>query len=113
MRLIRPVIIAFSLTVLASCASQEKSFEKNIPIMKESPTARAQVIDKCMSQRLPPETLDEIAFYVKSQRGEAKRLFCQRLMNGVVAGKISYADFKAMFQQKKVTPALVSVLKGH
>ena len=113
MRLIRPVIIAFSLTVLASCASQEKSFEKNIPIMKESATARAQVIDKCMSQHLPPETLDEIAFYVKSQRSEAKRLFCQRLMNGVVAGKISYADFKAMFQQKKVTPALVSVLKGH
>jgi len=80
--------------------------------VKESATARAQVIDKCMSQRLPPETLDEIAFYVKTQRSDAKRLFCQRLMNGVVSGKISYADFKAMFQQKKVTPALASVLKG-
>ncbi|MGY5801162.1 hypothetical protein ACXHMN_07505 [Rhizobium sp. LEGMi12c] len=111
-RLIRPAIIAFSLTVLASCTSQEKGFEKIIPILKESPTARVQVIDKCMSQHLPPETLDEIAFYVKSQRSEAKRLFCQRLTNGLASGKISYADFKAMFQQKKVTPALVSVLKG-
>lgn len=112
MRFIRPAIVAFSLAVLASCTSQEESFEKGIPIMKESPTARAQVIAKCMSQHLPPETLDEIAFYVRSQRSEAKRLFCQRLMSGVISGKISYADFNAMFQQKKVTPALVSVLKG-
>ncbi|MGM4980783.1 MULTISPECIES: hypothetical protein [Rhizobium] len=112
MRFIRLLSIAFTLAALASCTSQEQTFEKSIPIMKESPSARAQVIAKCLSQHLPPETLDQIAFYVRSQRSEAKRLFCQRLMTGVVSGRISYADFKAMFQQKKVTPALVAVLKG-
>ena len=113
MRMIRLLPIALGLAILASCTSQKQNFEKVIPIMKESPSARAMVIDKCMSQHLPPETLDEIAFYVKSQRSEAKRLFCQRLTSGLASGKINYSDFKALFQQKKVTPALVSVLKGH
>ncbi|MBN8954127.1 MULTISPECIES: hypothetical protein [unclassified Rhizobium] len=112
MRLMRPAIIAFSLAVLASCSSQEEGFEKIIPILKESPSARAQVIDKCMSQHMSPEMLDEVAFYVRSQRSEAKRLFCQRMTTGLASGRISYADFKALFQQKKVTPALVSALKG-
>ncbi|WP_349958138.1 hypothetical protein [Rhizobium sp. ZPR3] len=113
MRFIPSASFVFALAVLASCTSQEENFKKGVPIIKESPTARAQLISKCMSQHLSPETLDEVAFYVKSQRSEAKRLFCQRLTNGLASGKISYADFKAMFQQKKVTPALVSVLKGH
>ncbi|NTF41779.1 hypothetical protein [Rhizobium rhizogenes] len=112
MRLIRSASFVFTLAILASCTSQQEDFEKVIPIMKESPSARALVVEKCMSQHLPSETLDEIAFYVKSQKSDAKRLFCQRLTNGLAFGKISYADFKALFQQKKVTPALIAVLKG-
>jgi hypothetical protein len=112
MRLIRSVSFVFTLAILAACTSQEENFEKVIPIMKESPSARAMVIDKCMSQHLPPETLDEIAFYVKSKKTEAKRLFCQRLTSGLASGKISYADFKTLFQQKKFTPAFIAVLKG-
>ena len=112
MRFIRFASVVFTLAVLASCTSQEENFKKVVPIIKESPSARAQVIAKCMSQHLPPETLDQIAFYVKSQRSEAKRLFCERLTSGVASGKISYVDFKAIFQQKKVTPAFIAVLKG-
>jgi hypothetical protein len=83
-----------------------------IPIVKESPSARAKVIAKCMAQPMQPEALDQIAFYVKAQRSEVKKLFCQRLTNGVASGKITYSDFKAIFQKKMATPALVSVLKG-
>ncbi|MGV1833191.1 hypothetical protein ACQZ6C_00365 [Rhizobium rhizogenes] len=113
MRFTRPMLVALALTVLASCTSQEENFNSMIPIVKESPSARAKVIAKCMAQPMQPEALDQIAFYVKAQRSEVKKLFCQRLTNGVASGKITYSDFKAVFQKKMVTPALVSVLKGH
>ncbi|NLR95856.1 hypothetical protein HGP17_03295 [Rhizobium sp. P38BS-XIX] len=112
MRFICTLSAVLVLAALASCTSQEKTYEEMLPIIKESPTARAKVIAKCASQPMSPETLDEMAFYVRAQKSEAKRLFCERLMAGVVSGRISYADFKAVFQKKKITPALVNVLKG-
>lgn len=112
MPMIRLLFIALTLAALASCTSREHDFKKVLPIMKESASARALVIEKCMSQHLSPEALDQIAFFVKSQRDQAKQLMCERVTAGLVSGKINYSDFNAIFQQKKVTPALIAVLKG-
>jgi len=113
MRAISFIPAALILALLASCASQEENFKVAAPIMKESPTARAQVTAKCMAQPMQPEALEQVAFYVKAQKSEAQKLFCQRLTNGFAAGKITYDDFKALFQKKMVTPALVRVLRGN
>jgi hypothetical protein len=112
MNLSRSVPAVLTLALLASCTSQKEKFNAQLPIMKESPSARARVIAKCTAHPMQPEELDQIAFYVKVQRNEVKQVMCQRLMSGVVSGKITYDDFEALFQKKMVTPALVSVLKG-
>jgi hypothetical protein len=112
MNFIRSVPVVLTLAALASCTSQQERFNAELPIIKESPSARAQVIAKCAAQPMQPEMLDQIAFYIKVQRSEMKQVMCHRLMNGVVSGKITYDDFKALFQKKMVTPALVGVLKG-
>lgn len=112
MSFIRYAPIAIALALLSSCTSPEKNFSEALPLLKESPSARAMAIEKCMTPALEPEVLDQLAFYVKAPRSEVMRATCQRVVNGVASGKITYNDFKAIHQKKMLTPAFVAVLKG-
>lgn len=109
---IRYAPIAIALALLSSCTSPEKNFNEALPLLKESPSARALAVEKCMTPAFEPEVLDQLAFYVKVPRSEVMRTACQRMVNGFASGKIAYKDFKAIYRKKMLTPAFVDVLKG-
>jgi hypothetical protein len=97
---------------LAGCMTQEK-YEAVSTALEGSASLRAKAVNDCSlkSSDWTKQATETAALLLEVPASRAPRLACQRTVNAVASGKLSYHDMIKM-RRGEITPKLVRILQG-
>lgn len=97
---------------LTGCMTQEK-YEAVSTALEGSASLRAKTINDCSakSSDWTKSATETAALLLEVPASKAPRLACQRTVNAVASGKLTYQDVIKM-RRGEITPKLVRILQG-
>lgn len=117
----KSLVLAILTSLLAAgCASQAQikhNQELGLAAAKESPTARAEILNRCMDMPFQLNngnvgSFDQGALAALNVPDEDMHAaLCHRLVYGLVSGVITFDDMNKMTGDHVYTPAMLKVLK--
>ncbi|MCC2613251.1 MULTISPECIES: hypothetical protein [Rhizobium/Agrobacterium group] len=97
---------------LASCTT-EKEFKELAAALKSNPGLRAKAVEKCVGKPIDwnAEMREALGWFANSADAKTPRIVCQRYVNAIASGRLSYKDVRS-FSQGELTPTMARVLRG-
>jgi hypothetical protein len=106
----RMLIIGILATSLAGCMTEER-YEAASAALQGSASLRAKTIDNCIRRDWNAKSLEAAALILDVPESKAARLACQRSIDAIASGKLTYEDV-AKAQRGNITAKVVRVMQG-
>ncbi len=109
----RMMAVAIVTSALASCATQAtpEKYQAASSALEGSAALRTKMIAQCVQQKWRKETIENLALLLDVSESKAPALGCQRVINGMASGKLTYEDFEKT-RRGDITAKVVKVLQG-
>ncbi len=109
----RMLAVAIVAAALASCATQAtpERYKAASTALEGSAALRAKTIAHCVQHKWRKETIENLALLLDVSESKAPALGCQRVINGVASGRLTYEDFEKT-RRGDITAKVVKVLQG-
>lgn len=109
----RMMAVAIVTSALASCATQgtPEKYTAASSALEGSAALRTKTIAQCVQQKWRKETIENLALLLDVSESKAPALGCQRVINGMASGKLTYEDFEKA-RRGDMTAKVVKVLQG-
>lgn len=110
MSVIRYVIMAAAAALLSGCGVSPSGFASGQEVLRGSPSVRADFVRECNRRisRHPLRTRQALAKVMNVSLASTPSVYCRRVTNGIVSGRLTYADINA----RPPTARAIRVLQG-
>ncbi|WP_105383768.1 hypothetical protein [Neorhizobium alkalisoli] len=105
----RMFAIACMTVALAGCMTQER-YQTVSTALEGSAALRAKTIKECTRSEWNPKTTESLALVMDVSENKVPHLACQRVVNAIASGKLSYEDLEKV-RQGNITAKIVRIMQ--
>ncbi len=106
----RMFAIACMTVVHAGCMTQER-YEAVSTALEGSAALRAETIKECTNGEWNRKTVEGLALVMDVSENKVPHLACQRAVNAIASGKLSYEDLVKV-RRGHITAKIVRIMQG-
>ncbi|MGX5850843.1 hypothetical protein ACWGTO_27570 [Mesorhizobium sp. PL10] len=111
---IRFAVVVVGMSLVAGCTSMTEGEFETMHAGLGSPAAKRSVINDCVAdQRATPQSdKNNLSALMNVSPARYETAFCNRLLNALANGKITYADYRKMLSPSADNSKLIKILQG-